>query len=212
MIDDRQLLRHLEDGGDDLFARAEPPALDLDAITAQAAPAPRVSARRTVRVRPLMALGGAVACVGIGLLGGAILFGGADSPARPEQQRAAAPAPPTTPRGRQVELARFDPSAPAEAAAEASVFTATDGRTVELRLRGLPAPKKGEFYELWILGGGKKMISLGVVRVNADGAADVRMPLPVSLRRFPVFDLSLEPGDGNPAHSGHSILRSAAAA
>ena len=121
----------------------------------------------------------------------------------------------TTPgplRARHVTLGRFDDTAPRGATAQASIFTATDGRTVQLRVSGLPQPRKGEFYELWVLGNGTKMISLGIVRVDQTGAADVRMPLPVSLRRFPVFDLSLEPGDGNPAHSGHSILRSPAAA
>jgi hypothetical protein len=216
MIDDRDILRHLEEGGAEVFNRPDPPKLDLAAITGEStasASAPTRRPARTWSLRPFMAVGGALACMAIGLLGGALLFDDAAAPTSPAQNQAAAPTTITTPaRTRQVSLTRFDATAPAHAAAEVNVFTATDGRTVDLRVHGLPAPRKGEFYELWVLGEEGKMISLGIVRVDAKGSAVMRMPLPVSLRRFPVFDLSLEPGDGNPTHSGKSILRSAAAA
>ena len=217
MIDDRDVLRHLEEGGAELYDRPDPPELDLAAITGtEPAPAARSRATRTWSLRPLVAVGGAAACIAVGLLGGALLFGDASAPSNSAQDRASTPptttTTPTVPRARQVTLTRFDDTAPAQAAAQVNVFTATDGRTVDLRVKGLPTPRKGEFYELWVLGDQGKMISLGIVRVDANGSADVRMPLPVSLRRFPVFDLSLEPGDGDPKHSGHSILRSAAAA
>lgn len=208
MIDDRDILRHLETSGKDLYDRPEPPKLDLDAITGAPRPAP---ARRGWTLRPLVAIGGAVACLAVGLLSGAVLFGAQDAAPAPEV-RASTPAPTTTPLGRQVELARFGDAAPPDAAAEVNVFTATDGKTVDLRVHGMPVPPKGEFYELWVLGDAGKMISLGIVRVDANGSAEVRLPLPVSLRRFPVFDLSLEPGDGDPTHSGQSMLRSAATA
>lgn len=208
MIDDRDILRHLETGGADLYDRPEPPELDLDAITGGSrAPQPR----RTWSFRPLVAVGGAVACIGIGVLSGALFFG-SDAAAPKPEVRASTPAPTTTPLGRQVELARFGDDAPPNAAAQVNVFTTTDGKTVDLRVQGMPTPRRGEFYELWVLGDAGKMISLGIVRVDASGSADVRLPLPVSLRRFPVFDLSLEPGDGDPTHSGQSMLRSAATA
>lgn len=213
-MDDRDLLRHLREGGPDLYERPEPPKLDLDAITG-AAPAPARAPRRGWTLRPFVAVGGAMACIAVGVASGAVLFGGDASPS-PERTIASSPTSPTitptTPGSRQVALTRFDDAAPADAAAEVNVFTATDGKTVDLRVKGLPVPKKGEFYELWVLGDAGKMISLGIVRVDETGSAEVRMPLPVSLRRFPIFDISLEPGDGNPTHSGHSVLRSAAAA
>lgn len=213
MIDDRDILRHLETGGEDLYDRPEPPELDLDAITGGTRPA---TARRSWTFRPLVAVGGAVACLAVGLLSGAVLFGGDGSAPAPDLRSSTptptTPASTTTPAGRQVELARFGDAAPPDAAAEVNVFTATDGKTVDLRVKGMPVPRKGEFYELWVLGDGGKMISLGIVRVDENGSADVRLPLPVSLRRFPVFDLSLEPGDGDPTHSGQSMLRSAATA
>jgi hypothetical protein len=40
-------------------------------------------------------------------------------------------------------------------------------------------------------------------------ARRVDPPLTASARRFPVLDISLEPADGNPAHSTISVLRSA---
>lgn len=217
MIDDQDLLRHLREGGDELYERPEPPKLDLAAITGAAASGDRATTpasappRRTDRrwPGPLVLAGGALACIALGMVSGAALFGG-DSPAR--QVVATTPSTPesTLPaRRRDVSLARFDKAAPLDAAADASVFTATDGRTIELRVRGLKQPRKGEFYELWVLGNDGRMVSLGIVRVDASGSAEVRLPLPVSLRRFPVIDLSLESGDGDPTHSGHSILRSA---
>ncbi len=209
MIDDRDLLRHLETGGDELYERVEPPALDLDAITgASSATGPR--AARTWSLRPRVALGGAAACLASGLACGALLFGGTTAVPQGPVVASTATTPSSPPRTRQVTLARFNAAAPVKATAQVNVFTATDGRTVDLRVEGMPPTRKGQFYELWVLGDAGKMISLGVVRVNADGTARARMPLPVSLRRFPVFDLSLEPGDGNPQHSGNSMLRSAA--
>ncbi len=221
-MDDRDLLRHLTEGGPQLYERPEPPKLDLDAITGGPASSPFAApqhapeaksakrARRGWTFRPLIAVGGAMACVAFGVVGGAVLFGGETG--SPAQVAASTPTTPPAPTGRQVSLTRFDDAAPIDAAAEVNVFTATNGRTVDLRVKGLPQPKKGEFYELWVLGDAGKMLSLGIVRVDESGSAEVRMPLPVSLRRFPVFDISLESGDGNPTHSGHSVLRSAAAA
>jgi hypothetical protein len=210
MIDDRDLLRHLEEGGPDLYERPAPPALDLDAITGTQRPVRTAQPSRGWRLPAPLLVGGAAVCVAVGVLAGATLFGDGPAPA----PRIAASTPPTTaqPPGREVTLARFGDHAPPAAQAQASVFRGAGGRTVELHVRGLKRLSKGAFYELWVLGRGTRMISLGIVRVDATGSADVEMPLPVSLRRFPVFDLSLEPGDGNPTHSGDSLLRSAATA
>lgn len=211
MIDDRDLIRHLEDGGSELYDRPEPPELDLQAITGTR---PTRNGTRTWNLRPAFAVAGALALLGIGLVTGATLFGTKQGDGVEIQASSPRPtAPPSTPlRGRQVELARYSEAVPPDAAAEVHVFTATDGRTVDLKVRGLQVPRKGEFYELWVLGKAGKMISLGIIRVGSDGAAQARLPLPVSLRRFPIFDISLEPGDGDPSHSGQSVLRSAATA
>jgi hypothetical protein len=64
------------------------------------------------------------------------------------------------------------------------------------------------FLELWLLGPGDtsddlRMISLGVV--NESGSYPV--PAGIELSAFPVVDISVEPFDGDPSHSGNSLLR-----
>ena len=54
----------------------------------------------------------------------------------------------------------------------------------------------------------RRMVSLGTFTVGRDGRAVVTLPVTADPRRYPVMDVSIEPADGNPAHSGHSVLRS----
>lgn len=76
-------------------------------------------------------------------------------------------------------------------------------RVLELDVSGLTRGKG--YYEVWLLGdNGKRLVSLGLL----DGHT-ARFPLPpgVDLKDYPIVDVSLEPADGNPAHSGDSIVR-----
>jgi hypothetical protein len=60
------------------------------------------------------------------------------------------------------------------------------------------------FYEVWLIDEAVDgMVSLGPLR------ADGRYPIPagVDVRAFPVVDVSIEPPDGEPTHSGRSVLR-----
>ena len=62
------------------------------------------------------------------------------------------------------------------------------------------------YLELWLLDpSATKLVSLGPLR--ADGVYDV--PPGVDPRAFPVVDVSVEPVDGDPTHSGQSVLRGA---
>ena len=65
----------------------------------------------------------------------------------------------------------------------------------------------GEFLELWLLevdaDGVQSLESLG--RVDGSGSYDV--PPGIDLDRFDVVDISLEIDDGNPDHSGNSVVR-----
>ena len=64
----------------------------------------------------------------------------------------------------------------------------------------------GAFEELWLLNtDGRRMISLGVVR--PDGRGRYPVPLGGRLDGYTVVDVSLEPLDGNAAHSRTSLLR-----
>ena len=81
-----------------------------------------------------------------------------------------------------------------------------EGRTLAVDLEGLDAPA-GSFYELWLLDLDgddlQDLRSLG--RVGGDGTFTV--PEDVDLDRFTTVDVSIEPDDGNPDHSGDSVLR-----
>jgi len=76
--------------------------------------------------------------------------------------------------------------------------------TAELELDAtIPDPDDG-FYEVWLIDTAVEgMVSLGPLR------SDGRYPIPagVDVRAFPVVDVSIEPPDGQPTHSGRSVLR-----
>ena len=76
-----------------------------------------------------------------------------------------------------------------------------------MKLRGLPPSEPGQFYELWLLNTVDDMVALGSFSVPASGELDVTVPLPADAGRFAALDLSLEPDDGDPAHSTISVLR-----
>jgi hypothetical protein len=77
-----------------------------------------------------------------------------------------------------------------------------DGRVVEVDLSSLPAPDG--FYEVWLLDETvSQLVSLGPVR--PDGTYVV--PDGVDLVEVPSVDVSIEPADGDPSHSGVSVLR-----
>ncbi|MDA0183083.1 anti-sigma factor [Solirubrobacter phytolaccae] len=78
---------------------------------------------------------------------------------------------------------------------------------VTVRVNGLRPTGDGEFYELWLLGEQQQLVGLGSFRVDKDGTATLRLPLPVDPGAFRYFDVSLEAGDGDPGHSGVSVLR-----
>lgn len=66
------------------------------------------------------------------------------------------------------------------------------------------SPKSGEYLELWMIDTNVKgMVSIGIV----DQAGDYELPTGLRFADFPIVDISSEPYDGNPTHSGHSLLR-----
>jgi anti-sigma-K factor RskA len=76
--------------------------------------------------------------------------------------------------------------------------------TLQLRLEtdGLDAPDG--YFEVWLIDPSvSAMVSLGPLR--ADGEYD--LPPGVDAAAFPIVDVSVEPVDGDPAHSGESVLR-----
>jgi anti-sigma-K factor RskA len=85
------------------------------------------------------------------------------------------------------------------------VLAAGDGqRSLVVEASGLP-PADG-FYEVWLLDlEGDRMVALGVL--DDSGRGRLTVPDGVQVGDYPEVDVSLEPDDGDPAHSGDSVLR-----
>ncbi|MDP9188797.1 MAG: anti-sigma factor [Actinomycetota bacterium] len=80
-------------------------------------------------------------------------------------------------------------------------------REVVIRVKGLPASAPDQFYEAWLLSGADRVVSLGAFRVDPSGEGELRAQLPDDPRSYRFFDVSLETADGDPTHSGRSVLR-----
>ncbi|HET8685018.1 MAG TPA: anti-sigma factor [Micromonosporaceae bacterium] len=78
------------------------------------------------------------------------------------------------------------------------------GERLHLHLTGLPL--RPGYYEVWLINPDTgKMISVGVVGEGTD--ALLPLPATVDLREYRLVDVSAEEYDGEPAHSGRSMLR-----
>jgi hypothetical protein len=87
--------------------------------------------------------------------------------------------------------------------ARATLVEEADGRfALDVDVSGLPATDG--FLELWIIDTDVKgMYSLGPLH----GSGRYELPEHVDPAKFPIVDVSIEPVDGVPQHSGKSILR-----
>lgn len=85
----------------------------------------------------------------------------------------------------------------------ATVYRSPDGRVLELTLDSR-APGQG-FREVWLLDAASgELVSLGVLNGTE---ATLSVPDGLELADYPVVDVSREPLNGDPAHSGDSIAR-----
>jgi anti-sigma-K factor RskA len=149
-------------------------------------------------LRPAVAARCAVALVAAGGGLGVHAGGGSDDARSPPQPPA--------------EVLTLDPVDGAEPSAGGRVLVRDDGgEHATLRVSGL-APVPGHFYELWLLGADGQLVALGSFPVDASGTARIDVPLPVDAADFRFFDVSLEAEDGDPGHSGMSVLRGATSA
>ncbi|GAA2018476.1 hypothetical protein GCM10009719_31740 [Nocardioides kribbensis] len=189
-------------------------------------PPPLVVSSRPRGRRPLLALAAALAVVaaGVGAAGGWALAGsGPDAtgslpaaggaPQTPSASPTGSPdggptGPSTGPEPRPVgaDLAplerRFRDSAGA-----VELVDVPGGTRVTITASGLPEPRRGEFYEAWLLDPAtNKMLPLGTL--GPDGSAVVELPAGL-VSAYAAVDVSLEPDDGDPAHSVTSALRGA---
>jgi anti-sigma-K factor RskA len=141
-----------------------------------------------LRLRPATVLAATVLIAGAGLAAGLVIGGGDEEPVTP-----AGPAIALEPLG--------------EDAAPASGSFELGGEGAALRVSGLPPNAESEFYELWLLNAPDDLVSLGSFRVPESGEAEIQVPVPVEPDRFAFVDVSVEDVDGDPGHSGDSVLR-----
>jgi hypothetical protein len=107
--------------------------------------------------------------------------------------------------GLTVTAAALEPLDDSGASGEARVLERSDGSLV-LDVDLSAAELEGEYYEIWLLDPEvEQLVSLGVVQ----GGGEVTLELPpgIDLGEYPIVDVSVEPLDGDPAHSGVSVAR-----
>ena len=86
----------------------------------------------------------------------------------------------------------------------AEVLGSGDRRELAVEVTGLTGDADG-FYEVWLLDkDAQRLVSLGVLRGDR---GQFPLPATVDVAEYPVVDVSIEPVDGNPAHSGDSVVR-----
>ena len=188
----------------ELVAAGSPPAPPLVGTPSFSSVAPRVDeppaeerSRGTVlpfraRRRPLLLVAAAA-------VAGAAIGAGAVAVLRdttPEQDRPPIAAP--------VAAVDLDPLADADASGRASVIERADGtRVLEVELQASDLGDR--YYEVWLIDEAvEDMVPVGVAR---SGMVTFELPNGLDLGRFPIVDVSVEPLDGDPTHSGVSVVR-----
>lgn len=150
---------------------------------AEAAPVRALSRHRWV---PLAAAAGVIGLVGGMAIGVAATSGGAS-------------------RERVVAEATLDALPGWTASGSALVEVADDGHRSVVVAMDAPAAAATSLLEVWLL----KADASGLVSIGfLDGASGrFTVPASVDLAQYPLVDVSAEPADGDPAHSGDSIVR-----
>jgi len=85
----------------------------------------------------------------------------------------------------------------------AELVTARAGQQIRVDASSLPAAATSA-YEVWLFGDDGRMVSLGTL---ADGSGSFTVPAGIDTNQYRTVDISDEPPDGNPAHSGISLVR-----
>jgi hypothetical protein len=152
--------------------------------------------RRRSRLPLLLIL--LVAAVAAGVI--ALASGGSDekkAPAEPSSQAAGKPAKASGPR---VALTTL-PGGPSGTSGTAAL--ASGGKRLLVDVKGLPDPQGGA-YQVWLYNSVIDAVSL--VKVPST-SIKLDLRLPAKAHRYQAVDISLEPNDGNPNHSGQSVVR-----
>ncbi len=186
-VNDAPAVHEMPAGGDG--SRIADVSTARDAGSAPAVPFPRATARRPGRPALLLA----AAALAIGLLGGGLIGRqlAGDSPSSPTSPPVVAA----------TDLAGLT-LAPA-AAGRADVVQTGSGRRLDLDVSRLAAPDG--FYEVWLIDPTvTKMVPIGVL---TGSTGEFSLPAGVDLHSYPLLDISIQPLNGDPKHSGRSVLR-----
>lgn len=77
-------------------------------------------------------------------------------------------------------------------------------RLLKITVEGLP--KTSGYFEVWLMDRSHtKLVSMGVL--GPDGSATLPVPDNIDLREYSVVDVSVQPYNGKPDHSGDSLVR-----
>ena len=159
---------------------------------AEAAPERPKHSQRRLTLFVLLVVG-AVAAAVIVAGGGGSKSTTSQKPVTPAPKPAPAPKPQVTSGGLLT---------PLSGASAARGRARLNGRNLTLTVSGLPKP--AGTYQVWLY---NNEIDAVPVTSMSSGSATVRARLPVSPAGYRYLDVSLEPADGNPNHSGQSLLR-----
>ena len=186
---------------DEAWSPPEPPALDRAVFEGAKSTAGEAGDRRRGFPLPGIAAGfGWPRLLAGGLAAAALFVGGALVGTALDGR---GPGPATTER---LALSGIGPEAPAGAEGEVSLVSSGSDR-LRLSVSGLEETGEREFYELWLLGEEGELVSLGSFRVDPGGSNEIEVPVPVDPNRYRYYDVSIEPANGSPEHSGRSVLR-----
>jgi anti-sigma-K factor RskA len=78
-------------------------------------------------------------------------------------------------------------------------------RTMTISVKDLPVAKNG-FYEVWLMNA-KPVRFLAVGSLDGKHNGVFQLPPGLDLSAYPYIDVSLQPFNGNPLHSGDSVVR-----
>ena len=98
----------------------------------------------------------------------------------------------------------------AQAQARAELVVNNDRHSIVIVDAALPSPEAGTDFEVWLIrpdaaGNVANLVSLGVI--DPTDPASLAVPAGYNPDAYFVVDISIEPRDGDPAHSGRTILR-----
>lgn len=112
-----------------------------------------------------------------------------------------------SPVGPSLQQASLMPVGEVDAAASGKADLKKDGQVIRIKLSGLKPSGDDDFYEAWLMDPKNGLVGIGTFRVGDDGQTTLDLPVPVGTKEFPIVDISLQPVDGKPTHSGVSVLR-----